>query len=69
MSFLACAGSGDFLCVQSPTPANAARDYGKRLLPPMDDLYVIPLVMTVVAALSIGAIYLISLLFKDGDEE
>ncbi len=35
----------------------------------MDDLFVIPLVMTVVSALSIGAIYLISLLFKDGDEE
>ncbi len=35
----------------------------------MDNLYLIPIVMTVVAALSIGAIYLISLLFKDSDEE
>ncbi len=35
----------------------------------MDNLYLIPIVMTLVAALSIGAIYLISLLFKDGDEE
>jgi hypothetical protein len=35
----------------------------------MENHYVIPIVMTIVAALSIGAIYLISLLFKDGDEE
>ena len=35
----------------------------------MENPYLIPIVMTVVAALSIGAIYLISLLFKDSDEE
>ncbi len=35
----------------------------------MDNLYLIPIVMTVVAALSIGAIYLLSLLFKDSDDE
>jgi hypothetical protein len=35
----------------------------------MENQYLIPIVMTVVAALSIGAIYLISLLFKDSDEE
>ncbi len=35
----------------------------------MENPYLIPIVMTVVAALSIGAIYLISLLFKDSDDE
>ncbi len=35
----------------------------------MENPYLIPIIMTVVAALSIGAIYLISLLFKDSDEE
>ncbi len=35
----------------------------------MDNLFLIPIVMTVVAALSIGAIYLLSLLFKDSDDE
>ena len=35
----------------------------------MENPYLIPIIMTVVAALSIGAIYLISLLLKDSDEE
>lgn len=47
----------------------STKTIGKTALPRMDNLYLIPIVMTVVAALSIGAIYLISLLFKDSDEE
>ena len=36
---------------------------------PMDNQYLIPLLVTLVTAMTIGAIYLISLLFKDSDDE
>jgi hypothetical protein len=35
----------------------------------MEDLLKIPLLMTLVAALAIGAVYLISLLFRGEDDE